>query len=520
MRNILLFIGLFCLAPAAMNQTLPSPDSLYGELFRDVQLSRIFPDSKTFPDCIPRRDPAAILADYKAIKAAPHLRFSLQRFVAENFYVPEPPAADYETKDKEVVEHINRLWTVLRRHSDTAVKGSSLLPLPHDYIIPGGRFREIYYWDSYFTLLGLRESREYDLLESMVKNFAYLISRYGHMPNGNRTYYLSRSQPPFFSLMLDILAAVKGTGVYLTYLEALEKEYGYWMDATPGTKHLVRMPDGSRLNRYWDTHTLPRPEAYAEDVKLAEGLTLQQRARLYRNIRSAAESGWDFSSRWMKDTASLASLQTTDLIPVDLNCLLHHMELTLATAHAQKGNKVKADYYRQQAASRQRAVNKWCWSAAAGWYTDYNLITRKPSSSINLAGMFPFFLRLAPKERMATARKWISERFLQPGGLATTLVPSHEQWDFPNGWAPLQWVSIRGLELYGEVPLADTIARRWIDLNVRVFKATGKLMEKYDVVDASREGGGGEYPNQDGFGWTNGVLIALIARFGLKPGTR
>src|SRR5690349_18615131 len=186
--------------------TLP-PDKIYGELFADVQLAKIFADGKTFVDCVPKKDPAAIVADYKKIKNNPAIRFSLKMFVEENFEIPSGRTADYITDTTENIEaHIRNLWKVLRRDADKTVKGSSLLPLPYPYIVPGGRFREIYYWDSYFTMLGLKEDGQHMLASAMLKNFAYEIDHYDHIPNGNRSYYLSRSQPPFFSLMVGLIA--------------------------------------------------------------------------------------------------------------------------------------------------------------------------------------------------------------------------------------------------------------------------------------------------------------------------
>ena len=201
-----------CIATAFAQE---SPDKIYGPLFENVQMQEIFPDQKTFADCVPIRKPSEIMADYQRLAKEPN--FDLKAFVAANF--TRPPNPD------DITTHIKRLWRVLRREPAKPVEGSSLLALPHPYIVPGGRFDEIYYWDSYFTMLGLRESDEIEMIENMMKNFASLIDRYGFIPNGNRSYYLSRSQPPFFSLMVELLAEAKGNGVYVEYLPALQKEY-------------------------------------------------------------------------------------------------------------------------------------------------------------------------------------------------------------------------------------------------------------------------------------------------------
>jgi alpha,alpha-trehalase len=272
-------------------------------------------------------------------------------------------------------------------------------------------------------MLGLKESKEFDLVENMVSNFAFLIHTYGHIPNGNRSYYLSRSQPPFFSYMLELLSEIKGTEVFVLYLPALEKEYSYWMDKSAKTQHLVKMPDGSLLNRYWDQGTAARQEAFNEDRKTANQKKLfpEQEKKLFRDLRSAAESGWDFSSRWLKD-GSLSSIQTTSLVPVDLNCLLYHLELTIAKAYDLTADKIKASQYRKLAEKRKAAINKYCWSASSGWYVDYNSATKKQSVSLTLAGMFPFFARISDAAKFSRAKEVLEKKFLKAGGLVTTLV--------------------------------------------------------------------------------------------------
>ena len=498
-------LAAFCLATGFAQQ---GPDEVYGPLFENVQMHEVFPDQKTFADCVPIRKPSEIMADYQRLAKEPN--FDLKAFVAANFTRPQDP--------DDITTHIKRLWRVLRRDPSKAVEGSSLLSLPYPYIVPGGRFDEIYYWDSYFTMLGLRESEEIEMIENMMKNFASLINRYGFIPNGNRSYYLSRSQPPFFSLMVELLAEAKGNGVYEDYLPALEKEYNYWMDETGPTKHVVEMPDGSVLNRYYDQLDTPRPESYRQDVETSE-VSKEDPKVLFRNLRSAAESGWDFSSRWFADGQNIATIKTTDLVPVDLNCLMYHLEMTLAKAFRVRGDASKNDLelakeFEEKAVRRKNAINQYCWSPDAKWYVDCDT-KGKLSDEITLAGVAPLFFRLAPNERVEGIVTVLKEKFLQPGGVVTTLKETNQQWDAPNGWAPLQWLTIKGLQNYGQDALAKDIAERWISLNAKVFKETGKLMEKYDVKDITKLAGGGEYPGQDGFGWTNGVLLKLISIYGV-----
>lgn len=486
-------------------------------LFEDVQMCRIFPDGKTFVDCLPKFSPEEINSKY--IKQKNHPGFDLERFVLENFDLPVPHSNGYSSDTgKSVEENIETLWGVLTRQPDKSA--GTLIPLPYPYIVPGGRFGEIYYWDSYFTMLGLKASGKDGMLENMVKNFSYLIETIGYIPNGNRTYFIGRSQPPFYSLMIKLLAEIKGNEVLTAYLPYLEKEYQFWMKGTEElnekditSDHVVRMPEGEILNRYWDENDSPRPESYREDVELSHH-SKQEPGKLFRNLRAGAESGWDFSCRWFKDVHSFASIHTTDIIPVDLNCLLLHLEQTIAEAYQLKGDNETAKRYEALAGKRKFAIQQYCWNGDKGFYFDYDIQEGRQKELGTLAVACPLFFRIATREQANLVASVIKEKFLKPGGVVSTLETTEQQWDSPNGWAPLQWMTIIGLENYGHAELAKSIALRWIRLNTDVFKRTGKLMEKYNVVNTHLEAGGGEYAGQDGFGWTNGVLLALIRKYG------
>jgi alpha,alpha-trehalase len=191
-----------------------------GYLYHDVQSNELFPDSKFFVDCVPRSSPDKIIATYEQRKTQPG--FDPKSFVANHFIFPAETLTGYKSANKPLVQHLQDLWDVLKRQpSDN--QGGTLIPLPHSYIVPGGRFREVYYWDSYFTMLGLQISKRVDIIQNMIDNFAYLLNEFGMIPNGNRTYYLGRSQPPFFALMVELLAEEKGEEVLLQYQSALEK---------------------------------------------------------------------------------------------------------------------------------------------------------------------------------------------------------------------------------------------------------------------------------------------------------
>lgn len=510
----LLFLTFALVASAASRS--PSPDQVFGSLFEDVQRSGVFEDQKTFVDCVPRRAPADILRKYAEEKNRPGFRLS--EFVAEYFIAPATPGEHPNGRNAgtgtqlSTPEHIRALWPILQRSADREVPNSSLLPLPHPYIVPGGRFREVYYWDSYFTMLGLRSSHREDLIEDMIENFAYLEKNYGHIPNGNRTYFLSRSQPPFFSLMLDLLSEKQGPKIYAQYLEALKTEYAYWRDeskrvAAP-THHQVALEEGIVLSRYYDQLATPRPEAFAKEEATARA-TSEPPEILYRNLRATAESGWDFSSRWFIGGSGLTATHTLDLLPVDLNCLLQHLETTLAAAYRENGDKINAATFEQRARRRRDAIVRLFWSNQDGYFFDYNANTRQLNRAWTLAGVAPLFFKLATLEQAKRVAEAIRNRFLRPGGVVTTLNHTGQQWDAPNGWAPLQWLTIHGLENYGEHELAAEIAHRWLALNDSVYRNTGKMMEKYNVEDLALTAGGGEYPSQDGFGWTNGVYLKL-----------
>ncbi len=505
----------------AQLQDLP-PVERYGELFVEVQMAAIFPDGKTFADCTPKVPTKELLDAYENQKNG--TGFNLKAFVLEYFELPKQYSSGFESDtSRSPAEHINALWPVLTRSADSETSGT-LVELPNSYIVPGGRFGEIYYWDSYFTMLGLRQAGKIEMIENMLDNFAYLIDEVEHVPNGNRTYFLSRSQPPFFAAMVQLLEKEKGPEVLEKYLPYLEKEYQFWMKGRERIKkpenasgaggshanlRVVRLADGSLLNRYYDNRSDPRAEMYRDDVETSHK-TERPAEALYRDIRAACESGWDFSSRWLRDGQNLETIHTTEIIPVDLNALLANLEAVLAKAYRQSGQAEKAEHYATAARTRQEAIDQYCWDPALGYYLDYDFVQGKRLPRPTLAGMFPLYFQLAPADKAEAAADFLQSNFLQDGGLVTTLESSGQQWDAPNGWAPLHWISIQGLRHYNEISLADTIAQRWVALNVKVYRNTGKMVEKYNVLDMGLEAGGGEYPVQDGFGWTNGVLLQLL----------
>ncbi|MGV4011778.1 alpha,alpha-trehalase [Citrobacter portucalensis] len=498
-------------APAA---TPAPPDILLGPLFNDVQTAKLLPDQKTFADAVPNSDPLMILADYRMQKN--QSGFDLRHFVQVNFTLPKDGEKYVPPAGQSLREHIDGLWPVLTRSTTTAEKWDSLLPLPEPYVVPGGRFREIYYWDSYFTMLGLAESNHWDKVSDMVANFAYEIDSWGHIPNGNRTYYLSRSQPPFFAFMVELLAQHDGNDALKKYLPQMLKEYSYWMEGIetlqPGqqNKRVVKLDDGTILNRYWDERDSPRPESWVEDIATAKSNPNRPATEIYRDLRSAAASGWDFSSRWMDNPNQLGTLRTTSIVPVDLNALMYKMEKMIALASKAAGDDAKAAQYDGFANARQKGIEKYLWNDKEGWYADYDLKSHKVRNQLTAAALFPLYVKAAVKDRASKVATATQAHLLQPGGLATTSVKSGQQWDAPNGWAPLQWVAASGLQNYGQDTVAMDVTWRFLTNVQHTYDREKKLVEKYDVSTTGTGGGGGEYPLQDGFGWTNGVTLKML----------
>jgi alpha,alpha-trehalase len=496
--------------------TKGSPDEVLGELFSEVQKSKVYGDGQTFVDLMPREKVKQIRKEFAIKKNDPD--FSLKEFVNEKFYTLDDQSEEYHTNpDHTPREHIKELWKVLERKNRR--DRGSLIALPYKYVVPGGRFTAMYYWDSYFTMLGLASDKRWDLVEGMMGNSTYLIRKFGFIPNGNRTYFLSRSQPPFFSHMVKLMARHQNrTLTLLEYLPYMLSEYRFWMkgkrtlsklEETAAMRRVVRMNDGSLLGRYYDNRTTPRPESLREDVETASDAT-HDAEKLYLDLRAGAESGWDFSSRWFSDPLDISSIHTTDIIPIDLNCLLYHLESTIAEAYSSMFQPLLARRYRGLAEKRKASIQKYLWDEHEQFFMDYNFRVYRSTGRVTIAGAFALYCKIATPAQAKGMAKRIEEDFLKKGGLQMTLIDSGQQWDAPNGWAPMQWITIQGLREYGYHDLADKIKRAWVKTCVDLYAKEGKMVEKYNVVEPDKLGGGGEYVLQDGFGWTNGVLAALL----------
>ena len=273
------------------------------------------------------------------------------------------------------------------------------------------------------------------------------------------------------------------------------------------SSHVVRIDHETILNRYYDRVDFARPEAYKREKQLGQsGAPVE----FFRSLRAVCASGWDFSSRWFSDPKEFKTVQILDIVPVDLNCLLYHLEETLADFFGRLKAFDKERLYTLAAQRRKEAIQRIFWNQQKQFYFDYNFQNQKQTSTWSLAGIFPLFAQIALSRQAEATAKHLKERFLFEGGFTTSLYEGEHQWDHPNGWAPLQWIAIYSLLNYGKNSLAKEAAERWLRLNTHMFNQTGKMLEKYNVHHRSSPATRGEYHPQEGFGWTNGVALALI----------
>ena len=483
-------------------------------MFAKLDEAEIALDKKLIADARPLMEAALIEAEVARLSSTDMA--DLPRLLGTWFDLPAAADSGAAAGGLALESWIERLWGDLTRNDADQPSGTSLIPLAQSYVVPGGMFRECYYWDSYFTLLGLR--RRPALARGMVDNFAFLIDRFGFVPNGNRTYYLSRSQPPLFYLAATESGIGGPADCWAHYLPQLLAEHSFWMDGAealaPGeaTGRVARMPDASLLNRYYDDVPRPRDEGPSgRDMGIAARAGGRAPVEVYRDIRAACESGWDFSSRWLGDRRSIETIRTTGIVPADLNAFLFGLEGAIVRGAERRGDRSLAKDFAARARSRRAAMSKWLWNERLGLFDDRD-VEHGLRGAVTAAALVPLFTGVATRDQARRTAQRVKAELLAAGGLLATGLVTGEQWDAPNGWAPLQWMGAVGLRNHHHRALADEIVRRWITTVARVYSETGRLTEKYDVVTCL-PGGGGEYALQDGFGWTNGVTFALLEQF-------
>ncbi|XP_048367347.1 trehalase isoform X2 [Sphaerodactylus townsendi] len=358
----------------------------------------------------------------------------------------------------------------------------------------------------------------------MIENFLYLVEKFGHIPNGGRIYYERRSQPPLLTLMVEsYLKHTNDTAFLRDKIHLLEAEYQFWqkqraVNVTIAGKEYL-------LNRYNVQVGEPRPESYSADVELAEGLDEDAQQNLWAELQSAAESGWDFSSRWFLPgppplPATRQDTQTSMVVSVDLNAFLCRVEQVLASLYRTLGNTEKANQFQAAHEYRVAAVQAVLWNDKAGVWLDYNLVRQRHNEAFYPSNLTPLWAECITEPAAAErALRYLEESsaLSYTNGIPTSLARTGEQWDLPNAWAPLQYVVIAGLAKSSSPwarDLAFTLAQNWVRTNLAVYEKYHAMFEKYDVEGDGNPGFGGEYEVQEGFGWTNGVIFQLLDFYG------
>jgi alpha,alpha-trehalase len=421
-----------------------------------------------------------------------------------------------------------------RLPSDPAqIREHGLLYLPRPYVVPGGRFNEMYGWDSFFIQMGLLRDGKLELARDMADNLLYEVREYGKVLNANRTYYLTRSQPPFLTPM--ILAVYHrtrfATGEDRKWLENslpwIERYYRFWTSAP----HLTAE---TGLSRYFDTGDGPAPEVLASEhdehgqadyelvrtyfrshkvpdydvsqyFNAADG---QFTALFYKGDRSMRESGFDPSNRF-----GPFSIDIIHYNPVCLNSLLYLMEMQLAEINSLLDRRTEAGVWRLRAQERAERINRLMWDPETGLYCDYNFVQKRVRRYPFLTTFYPLWTGIASQDQAAHVVGNLN-RFERAGGLQTSEFKSGDQWDAPFGWAPLQWIAVQGLRRYGYQTEADRISKNFLSMVQQEYQRHHNLVEKYDVVRRSDDVKGGlrygYHSNEAGFGWTNAVFTALL----------
>jgi alpha,alpha-trehalase len=413
-----------------------------------------------------------------------------------------------------------------------------LLYLPRPYVVPGGRFNEMYGWDSYFIQVGLLRDGEVTLARDMVENFVYEIEHYGRILNANRTYYLTRSQPPFLTRMLLAVYRRTRERAWLgRAAPAIEAYYAYW--ASPASQHYTRE---TGLSRYWDAGDGPAPEVLS-DERDAEGRTHYDRVKefyrtqsfadydvgkfydrasdsltpaFYKGDRSMRESGFDPSNRFGPFSADITSYN-----PVCLNSLLYVYERDAAEIMRELGREREAGVWERRASERAERVNRLMWDARDGLYYDYNFERKGVRRYPFVTTFYPLWAGLATREQAARVVASLP-LFERAGGLRTSTNRSGSQWDAPYGWAPMQMIAAEGLRRYGFEKEAERVSANFLSLVLKDFVEHNTIVEKYDVESRTSSLGAGlrfgYNSNEIGFGWTNAAFVELYAR--LSPEAR
>nr|XP_022911637.1 trehalase-like [Onthophagus taurus] len=529
-----------------------SPIYCYGKLLTTIQNSRIFHDSKTFVDMKMRRTVFETVGAFNLLMTqyddSPS-REVLESYVRDYFeqeseledwfpldFMPEPKFLD-TIRDPEMnnfAKHLVWLWPKLGRKLKQEVHLSpeqySLIPLSNGIIIPGGRSREIYYWDTYWIINGLLISEMYETARGLIDNLIYTVKIYGFVPHGGRIYYAQRSQPPLLTCMAaNYIRYTNDVDWLRSNILFLKRELKHWR-----SKRMI--PIEVNLHTYNMAHYAieghgPRPESFHDDVEITSHLeTEKEKEEVYINIKSAVQSGWTFSSRWIYDEegdskASLSHTQTTLIIPVDLNAFIHKAFSDMSYLFGKLGNVERQVYWQEKADDIAFAIDKVLFDQKDLTWYDYNIKLRAHRKKFYASNFTPLWTGAYKKEDTAKVAKgtvdYITKMGLldYKGGMPTSLEYSGQEWDFPNAWPPLQAILVQGLERTGQPEaqiMAKQMATRWVHANLQGYNESGVMYEKYNCVEAGKYGTG-EYIPQVGFGWSNSVVLEFILQYYGKP---
>uniref|UniRef100_A0A915J761 Trehalase n=1 Tax=Romanomermis culicivorax TaxID=13658 RepID=A0A915J761_ROMCU len=523
-----------------------------GPILEAVAKYNVFKDSKEYVDRPLAKSEAEILAEFRrefgenGQNLDENRRENLRDFLEKNFqtpgtelisYVPDdwqahPKTLDFirDKKYRKWAKDLNRIWKQLCKEVNRSIAANpdrySLLYVPYHFIIPGGRFREYYNWDSLWVVKGLLATEMFATAKAMIKNFAYLINEYGFVPNGGRVYYLSRSQPPVFAQMINEYLKETGDRDFLiSLLPTMEKELTFWSKER-SIIYDTTENSGKRsvLFQYKVKTNVPRPESYREDVEKAQSLPKKRRSQFYTEIASAAESGWDFSSRFFDQNSNdLASIRTSRILPVDLNAFMCVNYKIISEAFELNGQYAKSNIYKNLYRNMRDAMMNVFYNETMGAWFDIDLDTKSHNLNFYTSNLSPLFADCYEFEDSTIGNQKILNYFMKsgaakfPDGIPTSLRFTNQQWDFPNGWPNAQHMIIEGFENSGDPKLqklAYQIADAWLKNNYGIFARTGFMFEKFDVTGASQAGSGGEYDVQVGFAWSNGVVLDLLRKYG------
>ncbi|OTB10135.1 glycoside hydrolase family 37 protein [Daldinia sp. EC12] len=597
-----------------------SPLYCQGEILKQIELARPFSDSKTFVD-LPTKVPLdEVLAAFDKLTKPLSNNTELHDFLSTYFgqagsELAQVPIDQLETDPtflddiddsvvRQFVQKVIGIWPDLTRAYVGATNCTgcvgSFIPVNRTFVVAGGRFREPYYWDSFWILEGLlRTGGSFtQISRNIIENFLDFVDKFGFVPNGARLYYLNRSQPPLLTQMVKTyIDYTNDTSLLERALPLLIKEHNFWIENR--TLAITSGDETFHLAHYGVQNTEPRPESYREDYITANNrsyyaasgiiypesrpLNESEKAELYSNLASGAESGWDYNTRFIANPSDAArdvyfplrSLNTNNIVAVDLNSILYANEIVIAGYLEKSGNNTLAAEFEQLAKNRSEAMYALMWNDKYTSYFDYNLTSGAqdiyvPSDAdatpaqkldapegyqvfFHIAQFYPFWLGAAPPQlrdnplAVKLAFQRVSDLVAEKaGGVAATNYLTGQQWDQPNVWPPLMYVLMKGLlntpatfgkedPAYVEIQdLSLKLAQRYLDSTFCTWRATGGstdetpkleglgsenvgiMFEKYADDSTNVAGGGGEYEVVEGFGWTNGVLIWAVDTFGNK----